>query len=292
MLFKVLFALVLCISLAEANQILAVVNGNNITTDVAPTNFATLDIATKHQLVDRLVEKKLAADYALHTDIINDKAFQKSFEHIMGFSKPASKKEISLKGALTTQGYTPEQLESKKGLLAFDFLIDQKAKSFVPSEQALQAYFEKHKYSYDAPAKVELSAIVVETPQKAQEVLDALHVKCDFETFSALARQYSIAPDAKEGGYLGKIPRFALNDEVAHALDGLKQGEYTPTAFHGEFGYQIYYLINDIPQIVTTLDMVHDRVKEEWTHEEVKTWAMQTIAALKHKATIVLKPLP
>jgi len=274
---------------AQAAEVLAIVNGYKITTDVAPKNFNDFDRLKKHKIVDRLIEKYLAANYALNTDIVNDPKYQKVLNHVLHLSSKPKKNEMLVSTLKKPSGYTDEQLFSKKGLLAFDFLLEEKVNSMKPDEKALQEYYKRNKFKYDTPAMVELATIVIDSKEEAKKITEELESsKGNYKLFSSLAKKYSKAPDAMSGGYMGKIPVSDLNEEIGKYILPLKRGEYTKP-IKTVFGYQIYYVINQIPAVNTTFDMVKERVEDEFIRKEAKKWAFDTIHQLKKSAKIEIK---
>ena len=267
-------------------NVIAIVNGEKVTTEVAPKSFKTLPKETQKKITERLVQKRLAIQYALSTDIVKSEAFQKTLSHVIGYAKPSSSETKTLADAMKKPGYTKEQERSKKGLLAFDFILDKKAKEMQPKEEELRAYYEARKYQYDTPEMVELSTIVTDTEEEAKKLLGLIDEKPkDFNHFSDIARKDSKGPDAKDGGYLGKIPVSDLNPTIKKEIMALQRGEHTPP-LKTEFGYQIYYLINHIPEVKTDFEMVKDHVKEAYVQEKVKEWAYETIRSLRKKAKV------
>ncbi|SFO92459.1 foldase protein PrsA [Hydrogenimonas thermophila] len=286
--FSIIALLILSFSV-QASDVLAIVNGYKITTDVAPRNFNDLNSSEKHKIVNRLIEKYLAANYALNTDIVNDPEYKKVLKHILNLSSKPKKSETLASAVKKSTGYTEEQLFSKKGLLAFDFILEKKANSMKPDEKVLREYYEKNKFKYDTPAMVELATIVVDSKEEAEKIMKELKgSKGDYKLFSSLAKKYSKAPDAIDGGYMGKIPISDLNEEISKYILPLDRGEHTKP-IKTVFGYQIYYVINQIPAVNTTFDMVKERVKDEYIRKEVKKWAFDTIHKLKNSAKIELK---
>jgi len=289
---KFLFLSVLATSLALGADILAVVNGKNITSDVAPKDFKKLDKAMQKKIVKKLIEKRLASDYALSTDIINTKEYKKTLKHVLQMSSDDKNDNLAnlFKKDASVKGYTAEQLNSKKGLLAFDYILNNKAESMKLSDKKLKEFYEARKYKYDTPALIELLTIVVNDKKLADDIVKKVaKAKDRLETFSQLAVKYSLAPSAKDNGYFGKIPVEQLNEAIKPSLEHLKRNQYTKTPIKTEFGYQVYYVLNDIPQFNSTFESVKSQVQDELLKKEVKNWAMDKIKELKKKATIEIK---
>lgn len=290
---KFLFFSIFISSSVFGAEVLVVLNGKNITTDVAPKNFKKLDAEMQKKIINRLIEKRLASDYALSTDIINTKDYKKALEHVLQMSSKKKENENLanlFKKDSSIEGYTTEQLNSKKGLLAFDFLLNEYAEKLNLSDEKLKKYYESQKYKYDTPAMKELLTIVVEDKKLALEIIDKLTKSKDsLNTFSKLANKYSLAPSSKDNGYFGKIPVDNLNNSIKPALENLKKNEFIKTPLKTEFGYQIFYVLNDIPAYKSTFDGVKEQIKSELLRKEVKVWAMNKISDLKAKANIEIK---
>ena len=273
----------------QASEIITVVNGYKITTDVAPRNFNTLKTSQKHKIVDKLIEKYLAANYALHSDVVNTPEYKKVLKHILNHSASNTKAKTLVASVKKYTGYTKEQLFSKKGLLAFDFILENRMKSMKPDEKVLHQFYRENKFKYDTPAMVELATIVVEKKSEAEKIEKELKkAKGNYALFSSLAKKYSKSPEALDGGYLGTIVASNINREISKYIAPLQRGEHTQ-AIKTLFGYEIYYLINAVPAVDTTYDMVKDRVKDDYVHKEVKKWAFSEINKLKKSAKIEMK---
>ncbi|AXX92543.1 hypothetical protein CPU12_01610 [Malaciobacter molluscorum LMG 25693] len=280
------------ISSTYASDVLAIVNGENITTEVAPKNFKTLDKKIQQSIINKLIEKKLASDYALSTDVVNDEKYKKVLTHIL--SSGADKKKNSDKSSLadivkekTIKGYTKEQLESKKGLFTFDFLLDKKAENMKPSDKELKNYYYSNKFKYDTPAQIELLSIVVEKKSLAIQIINSLEkAKDKLQEFSIQAKKYSLAPTKNNHGYLGKMPISVLNAKLKPILKDKKRGYFSTTPIKTDFGYEIFYVLNDIPEYKSTFEGVKTKVKNEYIQKSVKSWAINKIKELKDKATI------
>ena len=294
---KLSMALLCSSTLSFGADILAIVNGHNITTEVAPKNFDTLDKQMQHKIINRLVEKRLACDYALSTKVPKTKEYQKTLKHVLQMGNKNIKKNDKnflanvLKDNATIKGYTAEQLYSKKGLLAFDFLVNDYAKTIKPTNKELKKYYELHKYKYDTPAMKELLIITAKDLATAKKILKQLDTTKELKAskFMELASKYSLSKDMYENGYFGKIPTKELNSKIKKYLEKLKRGQWTHQPIHTEFGYELYFVVNDIPEFKSTLKSVKSKVEYEYTNEKVKQWAMQLIKDLKSKARITIK---
>jgi tetratricopeptide (TPR) repeat protein len=69
-----------------------------------------------------------------------------------------------------------------------------------------------------------LQVVVVDSPGKAQQILDRLRRG---EDFAAIAKSESIDPSASQGGYLGLVDFSTLRPELRDALKGIHPGQTT-----------------------------------------------------------------
>ena len=81
--------------------------------------------------------------------------------------------------------------------------------------------------------QLNLQVIVVDSAEKARQILDRLQKG---EDFTAIARKESIDPSASEGGYLGLVDLSTMRPELREALKGVEPGKTTavipvPSAF-------------------------------------------------------------
>jgi len=272
-----------------ASDVLAVVNGNIITTEVAPKDFNKLDKGTQVKIVNRLIDKRLASDYALSTKIVQTDKFKQVLKHVLNIDEAKNKgllKDI-FENKKTINGYTKEQLYSKKGLLAFDFIVNNKAETIKIPLEKQKEYYKVNKYKYDTPATKELLTIVVNDKKTALMILKKISSAKDIlQEFSLLAKKYSLAPSASKNGYFGKIAVYELNEILKPALEKLKRTEYTKEPIKTEFGYQIFYVLNDIPEFNSKFDLVRTQIENEMMQKAVKDWAMKKINFLRETATI------
>jgi foldase protein PrsA len=293
---KVILLLSCVVIFSYASDILAVVNGHNITRQVAPNNFNQMTKQMQNKIVKRLIDKRIACDYALKQDIVDTQEFKKILKHVLIMDK--SKKNLNTKLGLisflenqeTIKGYTKEQLYSKKGLLAFDFLVSKYAENLKISLKEQQEYYNKNRYKYDTPAIKELLSIIVEDKKTALMVIKKLlSAKDILQKFSTLAKKYSLAPSASKNGYFGKIATYELNNRLRPILKDLKRSEFTKQPIKTEFGYQIFYILNDIPKFNSKFNLVKTKIKNEIMQKKVKQWAIETIVKSKKSAKIEVK---
>ncbi len=86
-----------------------------------------------------------------------------------------------------------------------------------------------------------LQVIVVDSPGKAQQILERL---MKGEDFAGIAKSESIDPNASEGGYTGLVDPSTLRPELREALKGIRAGQITGVVIVPS-GYVILKLLTE-----------------------------------------------
>ncbi|QKF82678.1 peptidylprolyl isomerase [Halarcobacter ebronensis] len=266
-----------------AKELLAVVNGNEITTDVAHTDFFNMDVEQKKIAIKRLVEKELAIEYGLNSDMVKSKKFIDTFNHII---KVENGKDLASTLKDKENKYTNEQLRSKKGLLAFDMILDEKAQELKPDTNTLKKYYEINKNRYDTKKMYELLHIIVNTKEEALEIEKALNNSTAvIKTFQEIASKKSLAPTKDKNGYLGQFDYEAMPKELQEAVKNLTRNQYSKP-FKTDFGYELVYVMGYQDEVKRGYKESQINVKDDYTRESVINWAFEQINKLKEKAEI------
>ena len=105
------------------------------------------------------------------------------------------------------------------------------------------------------------------------------------EDFSKIAKQYSIAPNASDGGDLGVFDISSFSTGIKDSIALLKKGEYTDVIQTAQ-GFQIFFVV-DIEQGETrTFEQARDEIYETLYREQVTKKFETWLDSLKKKAHI------
>lgn len=200
-----LFTLILCLSLvaapinmlAQGQDPVATVNG------VAISRAQFIDLLEEQfapYALQELVQRELINQKAEALQVsIDDEQFEEIYEVILQqLGGPQG-----LYMFLMQNNATEEQFREQ---IRFNMLLSELANKEVEvTEEAVASWFELNKDYYDTPETVEVSHILVETEEEAQEILTLLAADGSFE---ALALEKSQDPgSAMAGGYIGDIEK-------------------------------------------------------------------------------------
>ncbi len=92
-----------------------------------------------------------------------------------------------------------------------------------------------------SPGMLNLQVIVVDSPGKAQQILDRLNKG---EDFAGIAKSESIDPSGPQGGYIGLVDPSTLRPELREALKGILPGQAT-SVIAVPSGYVILRLLSE-----------------------------------------------
>lgn len=188
------------------------------------------------ELIDRELVRQKAEEYGAAVD-------EEAFAEIMDIIQQQLGGAIGLQQFLQQNRVTYEEFEDQ---MRWNALLSELAKAEVSvTDEELEAWFVENRGYFDQEEMVEVSHILVDTEEEAQEVLAALAAGEDFE---ALAQEWSLDPQsAIQGGYIGYITLGVTVPGFEEVAFSLPVGEYG--LGESQFGWHII--------------LVHDRVEAE-----------------------------
>jgi peptidyl-prolyl cis-trans isomerase C len=259
-LFLVLF-LVLYFSGCSDDKVLARFNGHTITIEEYLWEKDNLPEAQRNSL--RTIEDKKEF---LNKIIIREMLLQEALR--LGFQNNE------------TIRYKIENY--RRNLLINELLNRQVEGETVVTDKEVKVYYETHKSQFTTET-VEASYIVVRTREDAEMIMALLKRG---ESFSELAKKFSIGPGAESGGSIGEITHGQMIPEFEDALFSLnKPGDMSPI-IETDFGYHIIRL--DKPKTVKTVpfDEASKKIRELLTDQKEKRFFENFVEKLEKGITI------
>jgi hypothetical protein len=152
--------------------------------------------------------------------------------------------------------------------------------------EPLQAkiYYDQHIDTFLQAEKRGLSQILVRDQAEAETVMQALASGQDFGT---LARQFSLAPEAENGGQMGLFEPGQLLRELDQAVLGLQEKQVSPP-IETSYGRHILRLDQFIPAKAWRFQEVKERISERLRQEELNQRFKRRIQELARKARITV----
>lgn len=144
----------------------------------------------------------------------------------------------SFEAMLQERGMTLDSWRNElKESLIMEKLLDQAVyPNVLVTDMEVEAYYEANRDQFDRPAQVRARQIVVADEAKGREVLGVLR---QGRPFAEVAAEYSLSPDALEGGDLGFFSRGEMPPEFDAIVFDLPVKRLSDLV-KSEYGYHIF----------------------------------------------------
>ncbi|MFC1516955.1 peptidylprolyl isomerase [Candidatus Margulisiibacteriota bacterium] len=162
------------------------------------------------------------------------------------------------------------------------YYVNKVLKNVVITDKELKDFYNANKNKYLAPARVRASHILVDTKQKADEILAKLTAGADFET---LAKEESQAPSAKESADVGWFEKGQMVKPFESAAFALQVGE-TSLPVKTQYGYHIIRVTDKAAQQQKSFEQVKATIREELLREAQNKKLDRMVSKLKDKINV------
>ncbi len=226
----------------------------------------------KSNLLESFIEDKLLLQEAeVHNVRANDQLLKSMMENMTSGDEertgpPDPGKQEELKRDLT------ESLEMQQ------YLHDHLLKDISIPDAEVEAYYMAHIGDFVRNDLAHVREILVEDPAQAQKIIDLLAKKKN-KNFGELARVYSVAPSASEGGDLGTFQRGDLPEDFEKAIFSLAPGTVSKVV-RTKYGYHIFMVEEKIAAHQQKLWEVKDQIRERLQQEKERELIDKEVASL------------
>lgn len=245
------------------NKVLAVVNGKEITKEIMDFAISKFPPERKNQFASENGQKELLEQII-------------SWELVYNYAKDA--------GYENRQDYLFQLEEAKKAILG-QFVINEVLSQISVDDNDAKKYYEDNLEYFKEDEQVTARHILVDSEEKAYEVLKSIKDGLKFEDAAA---DYSSCPSKQQGGNLGTfgrgmmVPEFeeaALNAEIGVVTDPVKT----------QFGYHIILVEDKIEPKTKSFDEVRDMIKGHILQEKQNYTYMNFVNKLKNTYAVEIK---
>lgn len=251
-------------------------------------------IEVRRRVLDQLIEQKLTDQELKRFDLtVSDQEIDFTIERIKE-SRSISDEQFAQ--ALATEGLTLEEYrQNTKAQMLRARLVNREIKSkIVITRDEIETYYNAHIKEFGGQKTYYLSNIVMVQPNFATDE-DLQTIKTQMleiekklnqgQSFASLARLYSQAPTASDGGKLGGFELEALSRQLRAAVSELKAGEHTPV-LDTEFGFQLIIVdrIDETP--AKALEEVEEQIFEKLSQQVVNDKYKDWLQALRDRSHI------
>ncbi|MEE9396106.1 MAG: peptidylprolyl isomerase [Methylococcales bacterium] len=159
---------------------------------------------------------------------------------------------------------TTDELEA----YIIEMLYREKMRESIVGKDAIDSFFKKN---YPAFERVVLNHITLDSETKAQEIFAILEEEP--ESFADLAEQHSLSKDTREqGGYLGKVSRGVLPNEVEAKIYNAQPGSILgPFVMEVDKQIEIFQLMEkQTPKLdEKTVSEIKQKLFRQWLSEQI-----------------------
>lgn len=165
----------------------------------------------------------------------------------------------------------------KEDLLA-NYAVEKAVSGVRVSDADVETYYNENKAQFVQGATVNASHILVDSEEKANEIL--AQINAGEVTFEDAAKQHSTCPSGKEGGSLGDFGRGQMVPEFDEACFSMEVGE-TRGPVKTQFGYHLIRLNSKGEEQEMPFAAIKDQLKEKLTGEKQQQAYQSKINQLK-----------
>ena len=158
------------------------------------------------------------------------------------------------------------QLAALKEELLVNYAVEKAISAVNVSEDDVKKYYEENKAQFVSPETVNASHILVDTEEKANEIL--ADIKEGKTSFEDAAREYSSCPSKANGGNLGDFGKGQMVPEFDAAVFSMEEGEVSASPVKTQFGYHLIKLNAKNPESIMEFDTVHDELYNTLINEK------------------------
>jgi len=237
-----------------------------------------INVKVLNSLIDNSLTQQEAKKYRIS---VSDNAIDNAVKNMMD-SRSMSLEQ--LEKALARDGLTlTEYRKNIKKQILRNKLINHAVKSkVVVLESDMKLYYNNHTENYSGQKKYYLRNILMNKEDKIQEISSQLDTKKDFKE---LAKQYSIAPNAKDGGDLGLFDIQNFPDNIRTEIAKLKKGQFTDIITTPQ-GFQIFYIEDIVFDGGKTYDQARDEIHKILYNAQAEKKFTTWLESLKKNAHI------
>lgn len=150
------------------------------------------------------------------------------------------------------------------------------------SEDEVAGHYREHQEDFDRPEQVRARQIVVAEETEGKRILGLLR---QGSSFDEIAREYSLSPDAEQGGDLGFFARGEMPPEFDRTVFELPKGRLSDLV-KSEYGYHVFLVEERREAVRLDLDQVRNRIRSRLRSEKEELAYQSWLQDLRSRAAI------
>lgn len=237
----------------------------------------------KDQIIEQCINHYLIMEYGKKNNIIiSEEEFQHALNDVKKAYTDAAFDEALLRGYVDIdqwKGQLKEQLLVKKVIRIATERIT------APGYEDIKQYFESNQDEFKSPKMIEFKQIVTRTNKEAKDLRKKLQ---NGEHMGELAKKYSIAPEAENGGKVGWVAKGHLNESMEKVLFSMEKGKIS-SVIETPYGYHIFEVLSVKPAGLKKLQDVIDEIKSKLLLQKRETFINEWVQNLRNIFEVKIK---
>lgn len=179
------------------------------------------------------------------------------------------------------EDFKAEMEIAKKNLLK-QYNLRRSLQNVTVSDEEAQAHYDGNKEQFVSPPQVQASHILVDTEEKANEVIAKLN---DGAKFADMAMEYSSCPSKDRGGDLGLFGQGQMVPEFEAAAFGAELNQISEPV-QTQFGYHVITVTDKVESGNTPFEQVKPQILQQLVVQKQNQVYLEKVADLRQKYTV------
>ena len=168
-----------------------------------------------------------------------------------------------------------------RSLLLEEVRVSEIMEKAEPTEKQMRKYYKENKENYLLREQITGKEIIVESDSLARFLIDSL--KKDIASFDILAKQYSTAPNARNGGNMGLVYRDRKPANIDSVIFNMEANTLSEILPYDE-KYGIYYITTHKPEQYREYEEVVNQIESQVRADNIAREEKALTERLKKKA--------
>ncbi len=244
-----------------------------VSTDIAQARLRFL-----LQLLEEMIVLRRAEELRLS---ISPEELREAVGRVQREYSEESFKAVFMKQAISVETW---QERLRRQLLVEKVIGKELLAQISATPKEISKYYDEHREEWTRGEQIKARQILLPTKEKANRVLKQLKKG---EDFAALARLYSVAPEAAQGGDMGYVVRGGLPKSLEDQLFALPQGKVSRVT-KTPFGYHIFEVTEKKRRDESRIDGFMERIRGRIQKEKLAAAYGPWLAKLRSRYKVVV----
>jgi parvulin-like peptidyl-prolyl isomerase len=271
------------------DQVILVVGSRKITENELKREISfissDLDLLKKqnqiyYKLIDQAIEHFLIMEYGKKEGIgISENELQSAIQQIKDDYRDGDFEEALLRGYTD---YKEWRHRLKERLLINKIIKKVTNVIPMPTDQDIKDYYMDNQDKFRVAERLKFRQIVCTERKEAENLLKRLH---NGEAMEDLAKKYSVAPEAENGGEVGWVARGQLEESMEKTLFSMDVGTIS-NVVKTPYGYHIFEVLEVRPEGIKGLSEVRQEIMSKLRSYKQEAFYKKWLDTLKSELRI------